>query len=213
MVSKHSKHLFTTAIVLMIVTFVAGVLLGYNLNNRQENEVNHIILETELTTESYLIEQELIDITDEQSCSLTNQRISDLSDEISNIGTRLNAPGAEEKLGKENFNFLKRKYYLLQIKAYLFYSRLLKECSIDTDIILYYYSPDSEVDIGPVLSDIANKYNIRIFPVEFGFSEEIRFMESYYDISKTPAVIINYGQKIEDDITEGSILEALNSTG
>lgn len=214
MVSKQTKHLFITLIVIIIISFIAGVLVGFNMQGKEETGIQRIIKQAELNTESYLIEQEMIEVSGKEQCSLTSQRISGLNEEIASIGIRLNEEGAEKSLGSENFNFLKRKYYIMQIKNYLFYKKLLESCEVDTNILLYYYSPSEEFDIGPLLAELASKRDIRIFPIEFGFSEEIEFIEVYYDIKETPVVIINYKDKLEgkDSITEENILELLRST-
>ena len=55
------RHIFLTTVVLLIVIFILGVLIGRRMNDNRVDEISSFIKNNELNTESYLIEQELIE--------------------------------------------------------------------------------------------------------------------------------------------------------
>lgn len=178
---------------------MGGILLGRTISNLEAGKITEFIKENELNTESYLIEQDLIELFDRNNCELATVRINDLSNQLTNIGRKLTSKDAKETLGQENYNFLKRKFHLMQIKTYILFKKLKEKCDPSPNIILYYYSindPDSAKQ-GHILDRIVKDYNVRIFAIEYNYSKELTFLESHYNIKETPAIVINYGKIFE----------------
>jgi len=179
---------------MMIIVFIIGIIIGKNIESSKPDEITDFIKQNELNTESFLIEWELIKTFDSDSCDLASGRIISLSAELYQIGQKLVAPDADKILGKETFSLLKRRYHLTQIKTYFLFSKLLKNCEIDQHIILFYYGADSKEssDQGPVLDELVAKYPLNVFALEYNYSTELNFLESYYNISETPAIVVDY---------------------
>lgn len=191
---RYKKHLLLTTVALLIFVFVSGILLGRTIGNIESGQVNEFVKENELNTESYLIEQELIENFDQNNCELAAVRIDDISNELANIGRRLTTEDAKETLGEENFNFLKRKFHLMQIKTYILFKRLTDSCNVSSDIILYYYKIDDQdsAEQGQILDQIVEDFDARVFAIEYDYSKELAFLESYYGIQETPSIVLNY---------------------
>ncbi|MBW2969124.1 hypothetical protein KY304_00575 [Candidatus Woesearchaeota archaeon] len=190
------KRLYLTSLLLIIVVFIIGVIIGHSFSNPELKEINKIIKNSELTTESYLIEQELFEDFD-NNCDLSKIRLASLSSELWKLGKLLASSSAENDLGRENYNFLKRKYHLMQIKTFILYHKLKKECSIDETVVLFYYSrndPDS-LDQGNVLDRLVEDLGIRVFAIERDYADELKFLEQYYDIEMSPSLVIDYDVK------------------
>ena len=98
-----------TTVILLLVVFVTGLLLGRSLSSAEIDNIYEFIRDNELNTESFLIEQELIGSFGE-NCDLASKRINDLFSEQVQIGRLLSSEDAEKELGKDNFRFLKKKY-------------------------------------------------------------------------------------------------------
>jgi competence protein ComGC len=195
MVNQLKKQNLFALLMLILVIFVLGVLLGMNLNSSDIDEINKIIRNNELDTESYLIEQQLIGSLDADSCRLAKLRFEQISPELGELGRLLSVYGIEDKLGGDNFRFLKRKYHLLQIQTYLLIDKYLSTCN-DTsmNIVLYYYDyTNSSLAQGLILDDLVKDYNINVFAVEYGFSRELTFLQHFYEISQEdlPALVVN----------------------
>ena len=42
------------------------------------------------------------------------------------------------------------------------------------------------------LDEIAEEYRARIFAIELGYADELKFVEEYYGINQSPSMIIDY---------------------
>ncbi len=180
--------------VLMIVAFV--FLLGLGLGNyfgSIDAKAGKILKQSELDAESFLIEQQLID-TFGSNCDISKTRLSALSEQLWQLGKSLDSDSAREELGEEQYNFLKRKYHLMQIKTYSLYKNLENNCDKESDIILFYFNKNNPAskEQGDILDKIAENFDARIFAIEFNYAPEIKFLERYYNIDKAPAIVINF---------------------
>lgn len=192
------KRVFATTLLLMMLVFVIGVIIGHSFSNPELKEINTIVRNSELSTESYLIEQDLFQDF-EKNCELSKIRLSSLSSELWRLGKLLASPTAQQDLGDSNYGFLKRKYHLMQIKTFVLYHQLKKDCSIDEHVVLFYFSkkdPDS-LEQGRILDDIVADFDVHVFAVERAYAKELMFLEQYYDVTISPSLIIDYSVKKE----------------
>jgi hypothetical protein len=188
------RQAYVSIVILLVIVFAIGIIIGRSVSNPELSDVNNFIKQSEFTTESYLIEQELF-AGMEKNCDLAKLRLSVLSEELWKLGKMLGTETARQDLGEENYNFLKRKFHLMQIKTYTLYNRLRQDCAVDVPVILFYYSqndPKSQ-EQGAVLDRLVTDFGVKVFAIEYNYSSELRFLEEYYEISTTPSVIINFG--------------------
>jgi hypothetical protein len=193
MVKRFTTHLFLSFGFVLLVVFGVGILLGKSIRTAPEDAITRSIQNNELNADSFLIEQELFKSLDSQGCELAKIRLTELSSELGNTGRQLVAADAQERLGDENFRFLKRKYQIMQIRAYIMFTKLAEECNTSAKVILYYYGiQDNEsLQQGPVLDRIVENYNVSVFAMQYNYSPELKFIESYYNITRTPVTILH----------------------
>jgi hypothetical protein len=192
-----ANHLFLSTVAVILAAFFMGVLIGRATVSTGVDEITNFIKNNELNTESYLIEQELIGQFEEANCGAANSRMEELSRELWAIGKELSAEDARKQLGDESYSFLKRKYHLMQIRAYIMLKKLSEICDSESHVALFYFSqndPDSSRQ-GEVLDRAVQAYNLTVFAIERSYSKELMFLEEYYRISTTPSLIIDYEEK------------------
>lgn len=206
-----TKHLFLTTIFLLVVVFILGMLIGRWLSSSRVDEITNFIRNNELDTEAYLIEQDLLGEFEEGNCEIANVRISNLGNDLWELGKSLSPEDAEERLGKDNYFFMKRKYHLLQIRNYILFYDLKKHCDNTGSVVLFYYSKgdDQSEQQGKILDRVVRDYGINVFAIEYNYSEELSFMEEYYNVDKTPTLIIEYNTILEGLTSYEEIKEAL----
>jgi hypothetical protein len=44
---------------------------------------------------------------------------------------------------------------------------------------------------------LVQNFDAKVFAIEYNYSSELRFLEDYYTIKRTPAVIVNFGMARE----------------
>ncbi|MBW2977467.1 hypothetical protein KY331_01360 [Candidatus Woesearchaeota archaeon] len=191
--NNFKKYLLFITTLLILFVFITGILLGRTLTKLEVEKVSEFIKQNELNTESYLIEQELLSF-EKNNCEFSKEKISDLSNELASIGRQIIAPGAKEKIGSENYHFLKIKFHLMQIRTYTLFKKLIDNCNISPKVIIYYYGANDpkSAEQGPILDKIVDVFDAKVFAIEFNYSQELQFLELYYNVTETPTTIINY---------------------
>ena len=194
MVKRFTKHILLTFTVILAVVFAFGILLGKSISTAPEDRISRSIQDNELNSDSFLIEQDLFKTLDSEGCNLARLRLTDLSNELGNTGRQLVSEGAEKSLGPENFRYLKRKYHIMQVRAYLMFSKLEDRCNFSSNIILYYYGQGDlgSAEQGHILDAVVQKHAVSVFAIEYNYSPELKFLESYYNISQTPVTVVNH---------------------
>jgi hypothetical protein len=203
MVRRASKPIFITFLVTLIIVFITGILLGRYLEQSAESELTDFLRENELNTESYLIEQALIKASGQDGCELAERRINDLSIQLGEIGQRLSMEDIDKILGEKNFNLMKRRYHLTQIRTYLLFEQLQDSCDLEQDVLLFYYGEDNGVSKaqGKILDGLVKDQGLIVFAIEYNYSQELTFIEYFYNITSTPTLVIGFNQ------TENSLVD------
>ncbi|MEK7461532.1 MAG: hypothetical protein AAB586_00455 [Patescibacteria group bacterium] len=121
-----------------------------------------------------------------------------LSKELGSIGERLTYAENQTELNTNDLEYLKRSYFLLEIKDYLLMKRLTEKCGIKPTFILYFYSTKDVCEdcerMGYVLTALRNKYpDLRVYSFDYNFDVgAIDTLVSIYKVRpELPALIIN----------------------
>lgn len=198
MIKKYFINIF-----IIIIVFLVGVFLGNTMNQEKNSEITTLLKESELNTESYLIEQEFIKEISDENCEIAQLRIKKLSNELWELGKVL-----EESLDPENYNTLKRKFHLMQINTYTMMKKIQDKCEINQNVVLYYFDiSNSSKKQGEILDKLVKNYNVTVFAIEYNYSKDISFLEEYYNITQAPSIILDYAEKF-NGLTEYDILES-----
>ena len=181
---------------LSIMIFTAGLLLGISLDDTKVNDLVANINQNELNTESYSVEKEFLGTFGGDKCSLSSPRVKALSEEIVNIGRLLTKYETTSVFEQSEFNYLKRKYSLLEIKAYSLFTQLKEECNYNYTTILFFYdiNDDNSLRQGHVLDALVKiNSNIHIFSFDRLFREDptMETVKIHYNITSSPTLIIN----------------------
>jgi len=205
------KQVLVITILLLAVVFSIGVLLGNQWKGSSSTEASKVLRQSELDAESFLVEQELFE-SFETNCPLAAKRLGSLGDELWQLGKVLGAGDAKQKLGEENYAFLKRKYHLMQIRTYILDKKLQQDCGSTINVILYYFrqqDPASEQQ-GKILDELVEKHNLHVFTIEYKYSKELEFLEDYYDIHQTPTLVVNYENTLPGLVSKEQLLPLLH---
>lgn len=177
-----------TAVIFTTAIFVSNILGQKKLNDVRdiENRVALDILSSE--TQFALLE--------ETSCSDIGPGF--LSKELGSLGEKLSYAENQTELDSTDLEYLKRSYFLLEIKDYLLMKRLTEKCAIKPTFILYFYSTEDVCEdcqkTGYVLTALRDKYpDLRVYSFDYHFDVgAIDTLVSIYKVKPNlPAMIIN----------------------
>ncbi|MBI1974388.1 MAG: hypothetical protein HYS51_00810 [Candidatus Zambryskibacteria bacterium] len=190
-----------TAAIFMTAIVVSNALGAKKLEDVHtiENRVALDILSSE--TQFALLE--------ETSCSDIGPGF--LSQELGPLGEKLSFAENQPELNASDLEYLKRSYFLLEIKDYLLMKRLTARCGIRPTFILYFYSTKDKCEdcekMGYVLTALREKYpDLRVYSFDYYFDiGAIQTLRSIYKIKEElPALVINnkpyYGFKTIEEL-------------
>src|SRR3990167_7831538 len=153
-----------TAVIFGTAIFVSSILSQKKLEDVRaiENRVALDILSGE--TQFALLE--------ETSCKDIGPGF--LSQELGSIGEKLAYAEHQTGFNTGDLEYLKRSYFLLEIKDYLLMKRLTEKCGEKPSFILYFYSTKDVCEdcekMGYVLTTLRDKYpDLRVYSFDYHF--------------------------------------------
>ena len=183
---------YVAAFAITIIIFLIGLSIGSLSDRTKLSSIE--TLEQELKMDTLGTEIQYILIS-ESPCAYINS--SELAVELSNLGSKLTF--MESQLGVDDPRVLdlKEYYHLLELRHWLFNKQAKKECGIDDDLVLYFYSNAGDCkeceEQGYVLTFVRKKlenFNVYSFDVNID-NPALNTLKTRYGITTTPTIIIN----------------------
>jgi hypothetical protein len=193
-----NKSIYLLALLLAILFFVMGFLISYLFSYHKFQQIATAQEEIRYQLLSVDIENKILaDYICEDTSFYAN---SNNLDYVGNIIQLL-----EQKLGKNNQQVIEQKklYSLLEYNHILAVDKRNKECSKNTQIIMFFYSNKEaqkrSEDVGYILDVLKAKYKDKVMVYSFDYDLDTSFMKlikEIYKINQAPAVIINQNNVI-----------------
>jgi hypothetical protein len=199
MESKYKKYVVVSSLIITLAIFSAGFLIGKYLDSYRFTDVVDTMRESEINTESYVVEQQFIEKFGGRSCELLRPRLIELSRDLSTLGQSLTLyESGAMLLNERDYDYLKRRYFVLEARTYMYELHAKNTCGDNRTLILFFYSGQNEVPSikqGYVLDDMYREYknniSIHSFDINFQNSTITDILEKYYNISEAPTLVIN----------------------
>jgi hypothetical protein len=202
-----SKYLIAAIITFMI--FSLGLTLGIIVDNFRIAWADFEIRKHELEYSSLQFQYLYISTLEkgEESCEVLNTA---LEKTIAQLGESLDQFLEYEKrsnLNKRDYEIIKRKYLLDNIRYWLLAKRAKELCNLDKVTILYFHSI-KDCDICPEQGVVLTYYKkifgerLLVFPINIDLETEesmITILRSRYNITTYPSIIV------EDNLYEGVV--------
>lgn len=211
---KHYKRVFIVSGIITLIVFLAGVGAGYWLDRFRVDDVVSALKQNELNLEAFLVEQQFLDALGGEACEILEPRFRDLSRNLGEIGRTLTQYESKRIFAQYDYEYLKARYSLLEIRTYLLLLELTKQCGAPRVGVLFFYKADDETSIrqGYILDAIVKKYGeekVSVYSFDRDFkSEAIDLLEAHYNVTEAPAVVIN-NEIIKNGFTSRDELEPL----
>ena len=208
------KKILLVSFSITILVFLAGLLLGLSLDDTKVSDLINNLNQNELNRESYLVEQEFMQTVGGNLCDLSSPRIQGLSNELADLGQLLTSYEKTSLLRNSEYIYLKTKYFLLEIRTFALFTNLKKECDYDLNTMLYFYDQGEQESLnqGYIIDSLVESHdNLHIFSFDRNFEEPtLDALKLHYNITKSPAIIINNEIKKEGLTDLNELKEILN---
>lgn len=187
---KRTKYLAVFATTTLI--FIIGIIIGYMITLSKLNTISN--MEQDLKINAMDIELQYL-LLAEDPCTAINSTF--LTDELFQIGIRLDF--MERDLGIDNPSViaLKEYYSLLELRHWIFTKKTKKECNINKDLVLYFYSNKGDCpkceEQGFILNYMHKKYpKLSIYSFDINMKNNaLSTVKKIYGVKKRPSIIIN----------------------
>lgn len=137
------------------------------------------------------------------SCNYLNTNVNQIKEQMEDIGENVVTYEEDSRIKDPNYLSLKKQYTYVRAQYWVMLERLKSECDVNYTVILYFYgtkTPCPECrDQGVILSHLSiTNNNLYVIPVDF--DEDLLIIDtlnSAFNITKTPTIVINSQNKLE----------------
>jgi hypothetical protein len=205
-----------SSLFLTILIFALGILLNYALDFFRIDTIADVIAQHELDTTAYVVEQEFTDLFGGNRCEIMGTRIAQLKEEIRKVGADLGSYSSFSFFKKKDYDYLKRKYFLLELRFLTLIEQLNKECNRPYITIIFFYEIDDDASErqGFILAETSKEYEqeVIVLSLDKDYADEplVRLLAARYNVTRAPTLIID-NEKREGLVT-GSELGAIIRT-
>lgn len=199
---RYQQQMFFTSAIVAFFILVSGIALGMVLDRYKVDDSLSSLRQNELNAESYFLEQQLIEGSDIDKCEIAKPRAQALSEELVKLGNELSNYKESSLFKKNDYDYLLRRYFLLEIRTYSLFKDIRSECEDATNTIIFFYriDDDSSVKQGYALDEVVRQNpDVSVFSFDIDYKNEplISTIKLGYDISDAPTIIINDEQVMQ----------------
>ena len=203
---KYQKHMIITSGIITVAIFFAGMIFGIALDQYRIKEITSVLNQNDLDLQSYITEQMFFENLNQKECEIIKLSVVELTNSIGEIGQNLERYGSKSTFEKDDFDYLKRKYFISEVRLYNHIINYKETCDAKYDVLLYFYRIDEDRSIrqGYILDDLyldrKNEMTILSFDIDYENEKLLNIIKHKYNITESPAIIIN-----GDVVFQGSI--------
>lgn len=209
MVEK-SKNVFLQALIITIIVFAIGIIVGFNLESNRVDKTELALLNSEVNIMDEQVRNLNIGLFN-VSCGLSVSSTFDFADRIYQDALLLEEYDSSNKFTNE-LQIIHKKYDLLRMMLWAKSIEIKKTCPQDFHTVVYFFDYKSE-DINTkarqsamsrLLADLKNKHGsgILLIPIAANLNlESVNLVLEKYEIKEIPAIIVDERKVVKDSVT------------
>ncbi len=185
------------SLLLTILIFAAGILLNHTFDAFRISIIEDVMTEHEINTEAYRVERFFTETFGEEQCDMMVARISDLKKEVRKVGEDLGSYSRFSFFRRKDYDYLKRKYFLLELRFLALIQKINKECDKPYLPIIFFYEIDQDESErqGFILQDLSEDYdqNLIVLTLDKDYEDEplVKILAENYNVTQAPTIIID----------------------
>ncbi len=197
------RSILWQSLLLTVLIFSVGILLNHFFDVFRISTINDVMNEHELDREAYAVEHLFAENFGEETCEVMTARIFDLKEEIRKVGEDLGSYSRFSFFRKKDYDYLKRKYFLLELRFFSLVKEANNDCGKPYLPVLFFYEIDDEDSErqGFILQDLSKEYEreLVVLSLDLDYEDEplLDTIVRSYNISSGPSIII------DDEVYEG----------
>jgi len=209
------KNIVARCFYLTVLIFILGIIINYGVDFVRIDSISDSIKEHELRTESFSVETSFLETVGGNNCDVLDRNMRDLTKELRDVGSKLGSYSGFSWFNRNDFDYLKRKYFLLELRLYSLVLDLNNECAHPYAVALFFYKIDDAAseNQGFVLDSLGNRYPDKLLVLSFDkdYKDEplVSFLINQYNISDAPITIIDKN-RFEGYVSEAQLTKSID---
>lgn len=190
------KESLLKATVATLVVLSVGVLAGMQVDGARANYLEQQVQDSTIRSETFLVTQSYLEESSRNYCQIVDEQIPRMAKENAQIGRNLQSFEGRSRTRESDFKYLKRRYYINQLRLYNLLSGYEKRCEGNITRIFFFF--DSSVQSkrqGAVLTDYRkdNRNSTYIFSYNLNTANStvLEILKTDYGIQEGPSIVIN----------------------
>ncbi len=185
------------SLLLTILIFAAGILLNHTFDAFRISIIEDVMIAHEINTEAYRVERFFTETFGEEQCDIMVARISDLKKEVRKVGEDLGSYSRFSFFRRKDYDYLKRKYFLLELRFLALIQKINKECDKPYLPIIFFYEIDQDESErqGFILQDLSEDYDqhLIVLTLDKDYKDEplVKILAENYKVTQAPTIIID----------------------
>lgn len=216
---KSRKHVFWEALIITIVIFLAGILLGVLIETSNSNKINNLYTLSEISLND-AVAASTLSKTLNLDCSSIKENNIEFANKIYEEAKLLEK---YEESGKitDNMKILHRKYDLLRTLIWMNNQEALEKCN-NYELVVYLYEYETQDTVKKATQNVWSKIlleaktqndNILLLPIAADQNlTSLNLLIDKYEVKQFPAVIINNKEVLYSLENSQTINENIAST-
>jgi hypothetical protein len=183
-----------TALILLI-----GFLVGLQADDARVDYLEKQIEESTIRSQTFVVTGEYLSDSSKNFCRVVSEQIPEVADENADIGQNLESFSGKSLSNHDQYEYLKKRYYINQLRLYNLISDYRERCSSNVTTVFYFF--DSSIQSqrqGSVLTqyrrETENTTYVFSYNLDTDNSTVLEILKSDYEIDEGPAIVVNGNQ-------------------
>ena len=210
-----SRERYVAAGVITTFVFLLGIVIGIMADLHKIRYAERISERQDVDFESLQLQYLYLQYLENgQMCPVISKVLENNLRTLQPVLEKLVEYEERNEKNSEDYEILKRKYLIYNIRYYILAKKSREDCNADIVTILYFYSRDCEIcpNQGFILSHLKSilKDRLLVFPIDADYEAEpmVNVLSAQYNVTVYPTLII-WDRKVEGYRTEKEVLEEI----
>ncbi len=188
-----STKKYAAALILTLVVFSVGILIGINLEDARLADAKQITVNEKLNLLSLQLQQKYIESG--ADCKSLNKLLENNIDDLAKKGATIIKYQKNSVFSTDEFNAQLRDYFLTEIQFYLISKEIDTKCGNQNVKVIYFYNENENDTQGVILDYLKKQFKEEVFIFSFNsqFTDEpmVAILLESYSIKEFPSVVVD----------------------
>lgn len=187
---------FLKAAVTAVLLIGLGALIGLQMDDARSGYLDDQLRQTDLQAETFLATNTYLEESSRNYCTVVSGQIPELARKNAEIGRDLQSFSSQSISESRNYDFIKRTYYVNQLKFYNTLRTYRDRCNSNATLIFFFFDDSSASKRqGAVLTEYRQTVDNRTYVFSYNLatddSQVLDMLKTDFQVEDGPTTVIN----------------------